>query len=129
MASYNYNPNKEAFVRDDKRGKPIYVNVTEAQRIVSLLDLGYSMADIENKIQLNNPKGTSTTVKSFVKNYKEGNIVLPENAPAPTQLFESMTDNDRIDRLEERVNMLEEKLNSNTENDEGIIDKVKSWMR
>lgn len=107
MAKYNYNPNKEAFVREDNKGKPLYVNITEAQRIVSLIDLGYSVADIENKMSLSNPKGTSTTVKSFLKNYKKGNINMPDNAPAPSMVFDSMTDNDRLTALEERVTALE----------------------
>lgn len=114
MANYNYNPNKEAFVREkDNRGKPIYVNVTEAQRIVSLIDLGYSVADIENKMSLSNPKGTSTTVRSFIKNYKEGNIQIPNDAPAPSRIFDGLTDNDRLNELEERVSKLEKKFEVN----------------
>lgn len=110
MANYIYNPNKEAFVREDNRGKPLYINITEAQRIISLMDLGYSVADIENKMSLCNPKGTSTTVKSFIKNYKSGNIEIPENAPAPAGVFDGLTDNDRLNELEERVSKLEEQL-------------------
>ena len=113
MANYIYNPNKEAFVREDNRGKPLYINITEAQRIISLMDLGYSVADIENKMSLSNPKGTSTTVKSFIKNYKLDNIEIPDNAPAPSGVFNGLTDNDRLDALEERVSKLEKKLGEN----------------
>lgn len=110
MANYIYNPNKEAFVRENNKGKPLYVNITEAQRIVSLMDLGYSRTDVENRIILSNPKGTSTTVRSFIRNYKAGNIQMPDDAPAPSRVFDSLTDSDRLNELERRVTELENKF-------------------
>jgi len=131
MAKYEYIPKMEAFRRVDARGKPLFVNITEAQRIVSLLDLGYSMTDIQSKITLTNPKGTGTTVRSFVKNYLDGNIELPTDAPAPTRVFESMTDNDRLNELEERVSRLEEQYNNVIlkNGKKPITEKVKSWLQ
>jgi len=123
MVEYYYDSGIEAFKRADKRGKPLYINVTEAQRIVSLLDLGYSVSEIEGKISLANPKGTITTIKSFIKNYRSGNISMPVDAPAPVKVFESMTDSNRIEALEERVAKLEEQLMNKKEN------RVISWLR
>ena len=76
MVKYNYNVEMEAFKRSDNRGKAIYVNVAEAQKIVSMLELGYSVADICGKVSLNSPKGSLTTIKSFIRNYKSGNIEI-----------------------------------------------------
>lgn len=133
MVNYNYDVNKEAFVRSDKRGRALYVNISEANRIISLLDLGHSITDIQMKVVLVNPKGTATTVKNFIKNYTEGKINMPENAPAPSKIFQSLTDNDRLNNLEERVSKLEEIIENNnviSKNDENsLTDKVKSWMK
>lgn len=108
---YEYDITMEAFRREDKRGKPLYVNITEANRIVNLINLGYTVASITGKISLSNPKGTVTTLNSFIRNYKQGNIVMPDDAPAPTLYYESMDDNDRLDELEKRISELEEKIN------------------
>ena len=139
MVKYNYNVEMEAFKRADNRGKAIYVNVTEAQRIVSMLELGYSVADICGKISLNSPKGSLTTIKSFIRNYKSGNIEIPTDAPAPSNVYDSMDNEVRLDELEERVLILENKfklvwtaLENSCECDcenKGMIDKVKSWIR
>ena len=139
MVKYNYNVEMEAFKRSDNRGKAIYVNVAEAQRIVSMLELGYSVADICGKVSLNSPKGSLTTIKSFIRNYKNGNIEIPTNAPAPSNVYESMDYDVRFDELEERVLKLENKfklvmtaLENSCECDcknESMIDKVKSWIR
>ena len=118
---YEYDINQEAFRREDHRGKPLYVNITEAERIINLLNLGYSVASINGKVALSNPKGTLTTLNSFIRNYKQGNIIMPENAPAPTRYYESMDDGNRLDELEKRVSELEKKINEES--------WVKRWLR
>lgn len=123
MVEYHYDVNTEAFKRADNRGKSLYVNITEAQRIISLLNLGYSISDIEGKVSLSSPQGTITTVKSFIRNYKQGNINMPTDAPAPVKVFDSITDGSRIDLLEERVTKLE------MIQKESVLDKVKSWIK
>lgn len=107
MAKYEYDKKREVFVRKDKRGNHLAVNIVEAQRIVHFMNLGYSINDIQGKMNLVSPKGTASTVKSFIRNYLQGNIEMPDDAPAPSMVFDSMTDNDRLTALEERVTALE----------------------
>ena len=118
---YEYDINLEAFRREDHRGKPLYVNITEAERIVNLLNLGYPVATITGKVSLSNPKGTVTTLNSFIRNYKQGNIVMPEDAPAPTLYYETIDNDDRLDELEKRVSELEKRLNEKS--------WVKKWLK
>lgn len=130
MANYKYDSQLEVFKRTDNRGNHLAVNVSEAQRIISLLDLGYSASKIQNKVRLSNPKASTSTLNSFIRNYIEGNIFMPEDAPAPVRSIESLTDNDRISRLEERVTKLEEELEfmNNDSEDKGLVEKAKSWF-
>lgn len=134
MAEYYYDVNDEVFKRKDKRGNHLAINIAEAQQIVRYLDLGYNNSEISNKVAISNPKCGSTTVNSFIKNYKQGNIKMPVDAPAPVRLFESLTDSDRIEELERRVSILEAEKN----NDNSVIcectknsrwNKVKSWIK
>ena len=129
MVKYNYNVEMEAFKREDNRGKAIYVNVAEAQRIVSMLELGYSVADICGKISLNSPKGSLTTIKSFIKNYKNGNIEIPKDAPAPSNIYDSVDNEVRLDELEKRVLRLEKIIDSNESEKKSVADKVKLWWK
>lgn len=133
MAEYYYDSNDEVFKRMDNRGNYLAINISEALRIIGLIDLGYSNYSIKNKVIISNPKCKSTTIDSFIRNYKNGNIIIPENAPAPTQLFESITVDDRINSLEKRVDELEELINNNNviskNSENSLSDKVKSWMK
>lgn len=138
---YKYDVELEAFKRVDNRGKPLYINITEANRIINLLNLGHSVADINGKVALSNPKGTVTTINSFIRNYKEDNIILPDDAPAPVHVFDSLTDSNRLSKLEERVTNLENiisELNSDcfttgfageskTVN-KGIVGRIRTWI-
>lgn len=121
MAKYGYDVRGEVFKREDNRGNPLRINIAEAQRIISLLNLGYSTTAILNKVELS--KGTSSTVKNFIKNYQAGNIDIPDDAPAPVQVLDEMEDSRRIDALEERVTKLE------LIQKESTLDKVKQWIR
>ena len=123
MAKYEYNVDCECFKRLDNRGKPLYVNIIEANRIINLINLGHSVADINGKVALSNPKGTVTTINSFIRNYREDNIIMPDDAPAPVKVFESFGDSDRISALEERITELEMIQN------ESVLDKVRKWIK
>ena len=128
MANYKYDSQLEVFKRTDNRGNHLAVNISEAQRIISLLDLGYSASKIQNKIRLSNPKASTSTLNSFIRNYVDGNIFMPDDAPAPVRSLESISDNDRINRLEERVIELEKKVDGMTSEDKGLVGKAKSWF-
>lgn len=121
MANYKYDARAEVFKRTDNRGNPLKVNITEAQRIESLINLGYSTTAILNKVNLN--QGTASTVKNFIRNYNEGNIEIPTDAPAPVKVLDEITDSKRIDELEKRVTELE------LIQKESALDKVKKWIR
>ena len=128
MANYKYDSQLEVFKRTDNRGNHLAVNISEAQRIISLLDLGYSASKIQNKIRLSNPKASTSTLNSFIRNYVDGNIFMPDDAPAPVRSLESISDNDRINRLEERVIELEKKVDGMVSEDKGLVGKAKSWF-
>ena len=127
MVKYKYDVESECFRRVDNRGKPLWVNVTEAQSIALKLDLGYSITQIEGKVSLANPQGTVTTIRSFIKNYRAGNIEIPSDAPLPVRAFDEMSDSSRIDNLEKRVERLEDIFYGTEEFD--ILGKVKSWIK
>jgi len=128
MANYKYNVELEVFKRTDNRGNYLAVNISEAQRIVTLLNLGYSISKIENKVKLTNPKAGTSTIKSFIKNYKEGNIEIPEDAPAPVQDIEELTLDDKTSNIEERMSKLEEDWIKFQKEHIGVIPRVKRWF-
>ena len=108
---YKYDIENEYFVREDGLGKKFYINSSEAHRIMSMYSLGNSVGEIRNKIRFVNARRvTESTIINFIKNVNEGNIELDEDYPAPVKMVESLTDNDRLNNLEERVSKLEEQL-------------------
>ena len=130
MAKYHYNVEKEAFVREDNKGKPLYVNISEAQKIVLQLDLGYSVSSIEGKVALSNPKGTVTTIRSFIRNYKAGNIEISSDAPAPARVFDDILESNKLEELEERIENLEDIISDITANGgQSFTEKVKEWLK
>lgn len=135
MAEYYYDVEDEVFKRKDKRGNHLAINISEAQRIITLVNLGYSNAKINAKVRISNPKCGGTTIDSFIKNYKLGNIKMPEDAPAPRLMFNRVLEDTRIDDLEERIikleNDLEEfkKLHFSEKCNDSLKDKVKSWLK
>ena len=120
---YEYDVNAEAFKRVDNRGKLLHINISEAQRIISLLNLGHSIVNIESKVKLSNPKGTVTTIKSFIKNYKNGDIIMPDDAPAPVRTFEEFNFDNSLDDLNERVSNLEREFEEFKK--KSITDKIR----
>lgn len=123
MVSYTYDEQCECFKRDDNRGRPLAVNVSEAQKIVSLMDLGYSMNEITGRVSLSDPKATVSTIRSFIRNYRNGNIKMPVDAPAPTRNFENFSNDIKIEELERRVSELEKKIQSSEP-----VQKI-SWIK
>ena len=125
---YNYDAELEAFVRVDGNGKKFYINSVEAQRIVTLRELGYSYSAIARKIDFASKKVGESSIKNFLKNVDEGNIEVYGDYPAPTGVIESIDDNDRISRLEDRVTELENVVFANDDN-KSITNKVREWFQ
>ena len=120
---YNYDAKNECFVREDGLGKKFFINSHEAQRIMTMVDLGYSIPRICNKIQFASDKVYESTVTNFINNVKEGNIIVSDEYPAPNGVLESLTVEDRISRLEDRVTALEEIKENKTES------RWKKWLK
>lgn len=122
---YNYNTKLGCFERSDGLGKKIWITMTEAQRIVTLRDLGNSLGEIQAKMNFVSSKATSSSVKTILAKYDEGNISIDMSVPAPDIQFKDMGIEERIDSLEKRLSKLEKLANE----ENGLIDKVKSWIR
>lgn len=136
---YDYDVETETFIRIDGRGRPLKFNITEAKRIESLRNLGFSVQKIYDKMDFVNDV-TVTNLRTFIKNMENGELSTEGDYPAPTPVFKDLD-------LEARVSTLEEKL-SNIENiiseiksdcfctcfagepseEKSIADKVKSWL-
>lgn len=128
MVKYEYNVEDEVFKRVDKRGYSLKVNIVEARRIKSLMDLGNNPYEIMRKIEFAN--GISiTTLRTVMKNIREGNINLEGDYPVPTQQLKEMDLSVRVENLEKRVTALEEPVTCDCEcNNESFVGKVKGWM-
>lgn len=115
MVKYEYDIEVEGFRRVDRRGRILPINITEARRIASLIDLGWGVEAIHNKM-VYTQQVSKTTTRSFIKNYKEGNINLDGDYPAPVKVMEHMDTEAKLKELEERVNKLENIVLQPTEN-------------
>lgn len=139
--NYKYDVEQECFVREDGLGKKFWINSSEAHRIMSMYSLGNSIGEIRNKIEfVNARKVTESTIVNFIKNVNNGNIELSKAYPAPIRMVESITDSDRISKLEERVTSLENIISeiksdcfctcfAGESKNVSNMDKVKSWLR
>lgn len=96
---YNYDSNLECFVREDGLGKKLWINSVEGQRIMTLHKLGNSISEIRNKITFNSRKVRESTIEAFIRNVKNGDIIIPSDAPMPVN--ESLTVEERIQKLED----------------------------
>jgi len=130
---YNYNTSLECFERDDKLGKKYWINMNEAQRVMTLYNLGYNGNQIGAKMNFKNTKFTVSSITNFINNVLEGNIVLDDSVPASFEDFTEMSIESRIQKLEEDVAEFEKRLSS-VEKTRDIIEneswmsKVKSWI-
>lgn len=106
MVKYQYNVEMEGFQRIDRRGRVLPINITEGRRIDSMSQLGCSSQEIYDGITFNAKTVTHSTVKTFLKNVKEGNINLEGDYPAPSKTIEEMSLESRVDRLEEKMDSL-----------------------
>lgn len=120
---YNYDVKNECFVREDGLGKKFFINSQEAQRIMTMVDLGYSIPRITNKINFASDKVYESTVANFINNVKDGNIIISNDYPAPDGVIRELTVEERINRLEERVTALEELKENKVES------RWKKWLK
>lgn len=120
---YNYDVKNECFVREDGLGKKFFINSQEAQRIMTMVDLGYSIPRIANKINFVSDKVYESTVANFINNVKDGNIIISNDYPAPDGVIKELTVEERINRLEERVTALEELKENKVES------RWKKWLK
>ena len=119
---YEYDVQSESFRRIDGRGRPLPFNITEAKRIKSLRDLGFSVQRIYDKIDFANDVSI-TNLRTFIRNLENGELSTEGEFPAPTPVIKDLD-------LEVRVQRLEEKMDSGLNSKgPGIIDKVKSWLK
>lgn len=75
MVKYEYNPDLEVFRRVDNRGPSLKVNIMEARRIKSMMDLGIKAPTILMKIDFVNPI-SMTNLRTIMKNIEKGNLEL-----------------------------------------------------
>ena len=124
---YEYNADLEAFERTDKKGNKLWFNMYEAQRIMTLYHLGYTPNKISTKMEFHSNKVGMSSVKTFIDNVNNGNIVIDNDAPAPVELIEDMTLEARVSRLEQDLEEFKKKFEDPKPN-EGISEKVKTWL-
>lgn len=123
MVKYVYNPDLEVFRRVDNRGPSLKVNIIEARRIKSMMDLGIKAPTILVKIDFVNPI-SMTNLRTIMKNIEKGNLELDGDYPVPTNQLDDINTEIRLTNLEERMNELENRKDSDS-----IVDKVKLWIR
>lgn len=128
---YKYNSDLECFERFNNEGKPIgkklWVNIVEARKIVTLYNLGNTVGLIQSKMNFASNKASGHTVETIIKLYKNEEIELDGDFPAPSKDFEELSVDGRIDDLERRIEALENKECS-CSSEKSVVDKVKSWF-
>lgn len=124
---YDYNVEKECFIREDGLGRRININIAEAQRILTLKDLGYSVSQIRNKMTFASNKVYESTIQNFLNNVEQGNIVISSDYPAPKLALEDMTVDMRLSNIEERLQELEEQFK--VKNSEKLTERWKKWLK
>jgi len=127
MVKYEYDIDEEGFRRVDRRGRILPINITEARRIASLLDLGFGVDTIHKKM-VYTQNVSKTTTRSFIKNYREGNIDLDGDYPAPCRVMEHMDTEAKLNELDNRIKCLENIVfGENCQSSECNCDEEKSW--
>lgn len=107
--NYVYDVENECFKREDGRGRPFQINIVEAKKIETLVDLGYSVQKIYDKIDFNGDVSI-TNLRTFINNYKRGNMDLDKDYPAPQVILDDITMDTRVTELEAKVQMLENNI-------------------
>ena len=131
MKKYKYNSDLECFERFDEDGFPVgrklWVNITEARKIITLYNLGNSVGLIQSKMHFASNKASGSTVKTIINLYEDDEIELDGEYPAPKNDFEELSYDGRLDSLEDRVSKLENIVFNDVEK-ENLWSKVKSWI-
>ena len=125
---YNYDAGDECFIREDGAGKKFHINSAEAQRIITMRDLGYSPNRICSKIHFASGRVYESTVKNFLKNVDEGNLIVSEDYPAPRDQVIELSLEERMSRLEDEWAEFKSRI-ENPKPKESISEKVKEWLR
>ena len=131
MVRYEYNPNLEGFKRVDNRGYTLQIDIVEARRIVALLNLGYKIPEIFQEMDLGR-KISISTLRTFIRNYNDGNISIEGDFPVPQKNLDEMDTEVRFTKIEERLDKLEALQNScdcDCAKEESKYDKVKKWFK
>ena len=124
---YDYDADIEAFVRSDKKGNKLWFNMYEAQRIMTLYQLGYTPNKIATKMEFKSNKVAMSSVKTFIDNVNNGNIVIDNDAPAPVEYVNDMSLEARVSKLEQDFDEFRKKFVDPTP-DDGISEKVRKWL-
>lgn len=127
MVKYYYDNKGECF--RGTRGKPLYVNSSEAHRIANMVNLGYTTKRINKKVTLSSTKSGRTTVENFVKHYKKGEIKVPQDIQA--NIFEKATEDKKVTELENRIKGLEKmiaEMNKDDESEPTLKMRLKEWL-
>ena len=125
---YDYDVENECFVREDKLGKKIWINITEAQRIVTLHELGNTISQINNKINFQSGKVGESTVKNFLNNVEQGNIEIYGDYPAPIGVIQELSIEERLNNLEKDVELLKSNL-CKCEDNKKLSERFKTWLK
>lgn len=115
-----YNSKLGCFERSDKVGKKLWVTMTEAQRIITLRDLGNSMGEIQAKMSFVSSKASSYSVKTILERYDNGELIIDMDVPVTDVEWNDLSYDSKINDLELRIKHLEDIISEN---------KVESWWK
>lgn len=115
-----YNSKLGCFERSDKVGKKLWVTMTEAQRIITLRDLGNSIGEIQAKMSFVSSKASSYSVKTILERYDNGELIIDMDVPVTEVEWNDLSYDSKINDLELRIKHLEDIISEN---------KVESWWK
>ena len=95
-------------------------NITEAKRIESLRNLGFSVQKIYDKLDFANDVSI-TNLRTFIRNLENGELSTDGEFPAPTPVIKDLD-------LEVRVQRLEQKVNERTNEEKSWYQKLKTKL-
>ena len=105
-----YNDRLGCFEREDKIGKKIWVTMSEAQRIITLRDLGNSIGEIQAKMTFVSSKASSYSVKTILEKVDDDSLIIDMDVPASDIQFNDLSVDNKLVNLEERISNLEGRL-------------------
>ena len=115
-----YNSKLGCFERSDKVGKKLWVTMTEAQRIITLRDLGNSIGEIQAKMSFVSSKASSYSVKTILERYDNGELIIDMDVPVTDVEWNDLSYDSKINDLELRIKHLEDIISEN---------KNESWWK